>query len=209
MKNFKTFSSVLAMLIFFMTMAQEQTVFGIVSDSSMPLSGVTVVIKGTTKGTQTDIEGKYSLKAQNGDVLIFNYTGYKTQEIEIKNKFEISVLFEKSKDYIKKQQFRYNSKGQIVNEYGRPGQLARIRLSSTNYSIDLNTVYVVDGNIITNKEMMSINPGDIVDWEVFKDSTTISLYGDKNTDIVFIVKTKKALTRRELRLLKKKNSSKN
>uniref|UniRef100_UPI00404B4F9E YfbK domain-containing protein n=1 Tax=Flavobacterium sp. TaxID=239 RepID=UPI00404B4F9E len=94
MKNFKTFSSVIAMLICFITMAQEQTVFGIVTESSTPLPGVTVVVKGTTKGTQTDIEGKYSLKARKGDVLTFNYIGLKTQEVKIANTFEINVELE-------------------------------------------------------------------------------------------------------------------
>jgi hypothetical protein len=45
MKNFKTFSSILAMLICFVAMAQDQIVFGVVSDASGPLAGVMVTVK--------------------------------------------------------------------------------------------------------------------------------------------------------------------
>jgi len=63
--------------------AQEVTLTGLVTDaadgSSIP--GVTVVIKGTTTGTVTDIDGKYSIKVKQGDFLVFSYVGYDTKEI--------------------------------------------------------------------------------------------------------------------------------
>ncbi len=55
--------------------AQEKTVTGVVSDASGTLPGANVVVKGTTKGTQTDINGKYSIKANEGDVLVFSFVG--------------------------------------------------------------------------------------------------------------------------------------
>ena len=57
--------------------AQEKTVTGVVSDESGPLPGANVIIKSTKKGTQTDVDGKYSLKAKAGDVLIFSFIGMK------------------------------------------------------------------------------------------------------------------------------------
>lgn len=57
--------------------AQEKTVTGVVSDESGPLPGANIVIKSTKKGTQTDVDGKYSLKAKAGDVLIFSFIGMK------------------------------------------------------------------------------------------------------------------------------------
>ncbi|MFH4968475.1 TonB-dependent receptor [Gaetbulibacter sp. M240] len=61
--------------------AQEVT--GTVSDDSGPLPGVSVVVKGTTTGTTTDFDGKYSISASNGDVLVFTYVGYEKQEVTV------------------------------------------------------------------------------------------------------------------------------
>ncbi len=57
--------------------AQEKTVTGVVSDESGPLPGANVIIKSTKKGTQTDVDGKYAIKAKVGDVLIFSFIGMK------------------------------------------------------------------------------------------------------------------------------------
>ncbi|KJD31766.1 TonB-dependent receptor [Tamlana nanhaiensis] len=60
-----------------------QEVSGIVKDDSGPLPGVSIVLKGTTTGTTTDFDGKYLVKANNGDVLVFSYVGYDSQEITV------------------------------------------------------------------------------------------------------------------------------
>lgn len=58
---------------------------GVVRDSEgEPLIGVNVVVKGTTNGTATDIDGRYTLSIkEDGAVLIFSYVGYKTQTISV------------------------------------------------------------------------------------------------------------------------------
>ena len=62
--------------------AQERMVSGVVSDNSgMPIPGVNVLVKGTTLGTQTDFDGKYSIKASSSQTIIFTFVGMKTQEI--------------------------------------------------------------------------------------------------------------------------------
>ena len=71
------------LLVFFMqyAIAQERTISGVVSDNAgLPLPGVSVLVKGTRSGTQTDFDGKYSIKAASNQVLIFSYVGMKTQE---------------------------------------------------------------------------------------------------------------------------------
>ena len=72
----------LVLLIFRISISQsqEKTISGTVTEQSGPLPGVSVVIKGTTNGTETDFDGKYSIKVQLGDVLVFNYLGYKKVE---------------------------------------------------------------------------------------------------------------------------------
>ena len=74
------------------TFAQEKTVTGKVSDASGPLPGVTVVVKGTDTGTQTDFDGNYSIKAKTGDVLQFSFLGMDSQEKTVKTANVISIV---------------------------------------------------------------------------------------------------------------------
>ncbi len=58
-----------------LSFAQEKTVSGIVTDATGPVPFVNVVIKGTSNGVQTDLDGKYSITAKPGDVLVFSFVG--------------------------------------------------------------------------------------------------------------------------------------
>lgn len=66
----------------------------ILDTSGMPLPGVNVIIKGTTNGTVTDIDGKYSIQAPEDAVLTFSFVGFKTQEITIAGKSTIDLTLE-------------------------------------------------------------------------------------------------------------------
>jgi TonB-linked SusC/RagA family outer membrane protein len=67
-------------LVVQITFAQEKTISGTVSDETGPLPGVNVIIKGTSNGTQTDFDGKYTLKSKTGDVVVFSFVGMTTVE---------------------------------------------------------------------------------------------------------------------------------
>src|SRR5580698_9262156 len=57
---------------------------GVVKDETgLPLPGVSVKIKGTSTGTQTGIDGQYTIDAKAGDVLVFTYVGYMTLEVVV------------------------------------------------------------------------------------------------------------------------------
>ena len=79
----------LFLLVFFTTtfsvlFSQNITVSGTVTDaSSVPLPGVNIQVKGTNNGTSTDFDGNYKISANQGDVLIFSYLGFKTAEITV------------------------------------------------------------------------------------------------------------------------------
>ncbi len=92
------FSGMLTLLLAFvvqLTFAQEKTISGTVSDiSGMPLPGVNIIVKNTTNGTQTDFDGKYSIEASTGDVLVFSYVGLKAQEITVGASNTIDVSME-------------------------------------------------------------------------------------------------------------------
>ncbi|WP_286968678.1 SusC/RagA family TonB-linked outer membrane protein [Flavobacterium sp. UBA4854] len=80
--KFNGFLVLLLVLVAQLSFAQERAVSGTVSDNAgMPLPGVSVLVKGTKAGTQTDFDGKYTIKASSSQVLVFSYIGMKTQEI--------------------------------------------------------------------------------------------------------------------------------
>ncbi|SNS02686.1 iron complex outermembrane recepter protein [Belliella buryatensis] len=74
--------------------AQSREVSGTVLDKTMgePLPGVTVLVKGTTRGVTTDLDGKYTINLQSGDqVLVFSFVGFAAQEITIGNQSTINI----------------------------------------------------------------------------------------------------------------------
>ncbi|MDK2771085.1 MAG: von Willebrand factor type A domain-containing protein [Flavobacterium sp.] len=86
MKNAKIFSLGIAMLFAFLsfktvnssfrTYSEFKTITGIVSDDLGPIAGANVIVKGTNRGTTTDFDGKYTLQAKEGEILLFTYVGY-------------------------------------------------------------------------------------------------------------------------------------
>ena len=71
---------------------QKKNISGTVTDpDGIPVIGANVVIKGTTVGTVTDLDGKFSLDAANNDILSFSYIGYAEQEIEVGNRTLFNV----------------------------------------------------------------------------------------------------------------------
>ena len=61
--------------------AQEKTITGtVVDEDGLPLPGVNVIEKGTRNGVQTNFDGKYSIKVDEGKVLVFSYVGFTSKE---------------------------------------------------------------------------------------------------------------------------------
>jgi len=79
-----------------MSNIQQQTVSGTVTDEAGdPLPGVTIIVKGTTQGTVTDVDGIYRLTNVPADAsLVFSFVGMKTQEVVVGNKTTIDVMME-------------------------------------------------------------------------------------------------------------------
>jgi TonB-linked SusC/RagA family outer membrane protein len=97
MKNkFSKLILILFLFVFYNSFGQERTITGTVSDQAGPLPGASVIEKGTTNGTVTDIEGDFSLDIESNDssVLEISFVGYKTQEVEIlpgKDNYEVML----------------------------------------------------------------------------------------------------------------------
>ncbi|MDR1202623.1 MAG: TonB-dependent receptor [Tannerellaceae bacterium] len=83
-------------------LSQNKTVSGIVTSASdgESLIGVNVQVKGTTIGTSTDIDGRYSISVSSGETLLFSYIGYKNQEIVIGNQATLNVALEEDSEIL-------------------------------------------------------------------------------------------------------------
>jgi TonB-linked SusC/RagA family outer membrane protein len=76
------YTLLLAMVMQF-SFAQEKTVSGVVSDGAGPVPGANVIVKGTKNGVQTDFDGKYSIKAKVGDVLVITFVGMQDASVKV------------------------------------------------------------------------------------------------------------------------------
>jgi TonB-linked SusC/RagA family outer membrane protein len=84
---------IVLVLGFLPVLAQKQMVSGVVSDSDdgSTLSGVSVVIKGTTTGTLTDADGKYAINVAADDLLIFSFIGMQSKTVKVGNSSTLNV----------------------------------------------------------------------------------------------------------------------
>jgi TonB-linked SusC/RagA family outer membrane protein len=85
----KLYKSLLAMVLLVLTIqqvdAQSVNVSGIVTAQSdgLPLPGVSVIVKGSKSGTQTDVQGRFTISANAKDALTISYIGFNTQEVAV------------------------------------------------------------------------------------------------------------------------------
>lgn len=105
MKKLKMFSSGIVMLVLFASFGvqkivrsvqTEMTITGVVSDDSGPLPEATVLVKGTGRGTKTNSNGQYTIKASKGETLVFSFLGYKDKIAKVGRNPVINVKFTES-----------------------------------------------------------------------------------------------------------------
>jgi len=207
--------------------AQEKTVTGTVTEEIGPLPGVTVLIKGTTNGVSTDFDGKYSIKANVGDVLVFSFVGMATVErtVGAANVIDVSMQAESNllnevvvvaygsqsrnsltgsvsvidKEQIENATFSNPVKSleglvsgmRVIQASGQPGSDPIIRIRGFgSINADSAPLIVLDG-VPYSGSLSSINPKDIESTSILKDASSTSLYGNKASNGVLMITTKK------------------
>lgn len=75
----------------FTSWAQSNVTGEVTDGQSIPIPGVNVLVKGTSNGAATDFDGKYSIQANDGDVIVFSYLGYQTSEIVYNGQTPLNV----------------------------------------------------------------------------------------------------------------------
>ena len=82
----------LSFVLFSISFIGFSQITGVVYDKDgISLPGVSISIEGTTKGTTTNMDGYYEIDAQTNDVLVFQFVGFLTQKVLVKNKSEINI----------------------------------------------------------------------------------------------------------------------
>lgn len=90
----KIYNLFLFLLLSVSAMAQEKTITGKVKDANgNSIPGVNVLVKGTTNGTATDVDGSYRIVASGG-TLIFSFIGYKDQEVSLEGRTSIDIVLQ-------------------------------------------------------------------------------------------------------------------
>ncbi|MEE3405572.1 MAG: TonB-dependent receptor plug domain-containing protein, partial [Acutalibacteraceae bacterium] len=103
MKNVRHFLlSVILSVAAISAYAQNITIKGVVTDSANgePLPAASVMLKGTSLGTMTNLDGEYSFSAPKDGILVFSTIGYKTVEVEISGKSVINCSLESDTEYL-------------------------------------------------------------------------------------------------------------
>ncbi|MGV3547270.1 MAG: SusC/RagA family TonB-linked outer membrane protein [Pedobacter sp.] len=90
--EFSVLACFLLLLVSDVAFAQNVTVKGVVKDDqNLPIPGVSVLIKGTSNGVQTDASGNYSISAPGNGTLVFSFIGFNNQELLINSRTTINV----------------------------------------------------------------------------------------------------------------------
>ncbi|MFH6968476.1 von Willebrand factor type A domain-containing protein [Flavobacterium sp. FlaQc-28] len=213
MKSLKLISSAIAMLICFVTIAQQRTITGTVTDvNSAPLPGANIFIKKSKTSAVTNFDGKYTIKAEKGDILVFSYIGMRTENVVVKNSNVINVTLKENANQL---QEVVTTAYATTKKKMTTGSVAMIRGTAAGVPISLNSqylaapsitirgaesispknepMYIVDGVPVKADQMAKINPNDIDDVKVLKDESAASLYGSKAANGAVVIVTKNEL----------------
>ena len=225
--KFNGILTLLLALVVQISFAQEKTVSGTVSDASGALPGVSVMIKGTKSGTETDFDGKYTIKVKTGEVLSFTYLGYTKVDKVVGTTDTINVLLQEDANVLDEvvvvaygSQKRASITGsvkvidaeqvenstfsnpvksleglvsglRIIQADGQPGSDPIIRIRGFGSINASNSPLIVLDGIPYSGSLNSINPQDIESTTVLKDASSTSLYGNKASNGVLLITTKK------------------
>jgi len=204
--------------------AQKATVEGTVKTSNgESLPSATILVKGTTTGTLSDVNGHFSIMAEPKDILVTSYIGFETIEITVGNQKVINITLEDSKQEIKevivtalgivkeKSTIGFSIqdvKGTELVKAREPnainaltGKVAGLTIGASSEILGAPSVllrgaaplYVVDG-VPVQTDTWNINPDDIESYTILKGPTAAALYGSRGQNGAIQITTKRGTT---------------
>jgi len=184
MKRIFTKLSVLTFLCFLFinaAFAQDITIRGVVSDGAdkTTLPGVSVLVKGTQIGTQTDATGKYAISAPANATLVFSYIGYNPTEMQVNNRTVINVELASSSQQLEQV---------VVVGYGTQkkidvtGSVASLKGEEISKQASVNPVSALQGKVAGVSITNNGTPGKAPQITI---RGTGTIYG--NTNVLYVV----------------------
>ena len=218
-----------------LALAQTSTITGVVvnAEDNEPVIGASVLVKGTTQGAITDLDGAFTITnvAAKSKTLVVSYIGMRTIEVAIKPNMRIqmhpdtqqleevvvTVAYGSAKkssltgaiSSIDTKQIETRpvssvtsalegatSGVQVNSTYGAPGSDPSIRIRGVGtVNGSTSPLYVVDG-MPMGGNISDLNPADIESISVLKDAASAALYGNRASNGVILITTKKGTSQR-------------
>jgi len=176
------------------------------------LPGVNILVKGTSRGTVSDMAGDYQIAVNNDEVLAISFVGFKSEEVEVADRNTVDIVLEYDINELSevvvigygevRKQMLTGSVVTITTEL--QGQAAGVNITDAlpgttvirgNRSISLGDepMYIVDGEMVTRSEYEDLDPDQVASMNVIKDEDASAIYGSRAADGVIVIMTKDAL----------------
>lgn len=199
-----------------------KNISGTITDAKgEPIIGANVVEKGSTNGTITDIDGKFSLSVPNKAVLVISYIGYAGKEIQVGEQSTINVILSEDTELLEEVvvtalgiKRSEKALGYSVQKVGGDefttvkganiatslsGKIAGVSVINTNAFNESSTILlrgekpliVIDGIPFENTGLSDVAADDIESMSVLKGATASALYGEKGASGAIMITTKR------------------
>ena len=187
--------------------SQEKIITGKVSSDGSPLPGAAVRILGTHLGTQTDENGKYSIKAKQGDVLEFSFLGKENKSITIGEENSVNVVLESRKDLIEclvittayAVSKSKNNKIKIPNQANKISNSKTedhttfsdeiVKLATHDFETKNDPIFYINGEKSKKNELDYMDNKSISSIKVLKIKDAVEVFGKKGENGALIIET--------------------
>jgi len=209
------------LLVTFSAVAQKSVTGTVTADDNNPLPGVSIIVKGTNRGVNTNGDGKFQISVSPENVLVFSFVGYTAQEITVGNRSTIDLKM--SQDLKQLQEVVVTALG-IKKDIRRTGvSIQGIDASQTIKAREPNPIQglvgkvagltigmsaemlrrpqvVLRGNsdvlyvvdgVPINSDTWNISPDDIENYSVLKGASASALYGFRGKNGAILITTKR------------------
>ncbi|ULQ57011.1 SusC/RagA family TonB-linked outer membrane protein [Flavihumibacter rivuli] len=217
-----TLAALLAVVCPSVTIAQQPVTGQVLSAKDQsPVPGVSIMLKGDKKGTSTGTDGKFSLTAKPGDVLIVSGVGVTTQEFTVGDEAKVTINVQQSANSLnevvvtalgvkkEKKKIGYavqEVKGEDLVKAREPnpinglvGKVAGLTVGLNSELLSAPNVYLrgrsinlyVVDGVPINSDTWNISPDDIESYTVLKGATASALYGSRGVNGAIMITTKR------------------
>ena len=183
----------------------------VLDETGLPLLGANIIVKGTSIGTTTDANGRYTLQVNEGQELVFSYVGFSTKEIPIHaSTININLDTDDSLEevLITAQGIQRDRKtyGYSVTE-ALEGSASGVQISQTSGSAgsgnnviirgytsltsSADALYIIDGIPSSADGLSLVDPNTIISTDVLKGLAATTLYGNEGRNGVVLITTKR------------------